>query len=217
MNTRTRSCALMVPLAIALLSLGGCGNSYDKQAGIRMRDICAVSAVLCKDGLLVLERPPQSAFPTLLTPLLEIQRFHCDDQSQNGTSLRVTAHVLNFGSATFDNVQPVNLVATLSDDGQRVLKSAVGTMGPHTQIVPYSQAQQGDPQADIAVRIDFGDVSGTTVREVTVSFDPNAWTGIVRLNNGALSWPVWNNAAAVSQTPVDLTAQGSCSAQVPGG
>jgi hypothetical protein len=194
-----------VPLGLGLL-LAGCGNSYQSQAALRMREICSQRQSWCKDGLIVVERMPPARV-VLPIPWLEVDRFHCDDQSGGqGTSLRVTAHVLNYGAAVFDSPLPVNMTATLSDDGQRVLNKAVASMGPHTRIAFQGQAQPVDP-TDIAVPFDFGDVSGTTVREITVSFD----------NGGALSWPVWNNPSAVSQTPLDLTSQGTCLVRVPTG
>jgi hypothetical protein len=212
-----RASTLTLSLALAVLALAGCGNSYQSQAALRMRDICSQRQSWCKDGLVVVERlpPAQLAVPIPIA-LLEIARFHCDDQSGGqGTSFRVTAHVLNYGTAVFDNAQPVNMIATLSDDGQRVLNKVVANMGPHTKIAYQSQVQPVDP-TDISVPFDFGDISGTMVREVTVSFDPATWTGFA-LNGGTLSWPVWNNAGAVSQTALDLTASGTCRVQVPAG
>jgi hypothetical protein len=210
-----RSWVVTLAVGITMLSLDGCPNGYETQAALRMKDVCAQRQSWCDDGLIVVGRlpPAQVAIPIPLA-LLEIARFHCDDQSGGqGTSLRVTAHVLNYGNAVFDSAQPVNMTATISADGQRVLHKAVNGINPHTRIAFQSQPQAVDP-ADIAVPFDFGDVSGTMVREVTVSFDPSAWGGFA-LNGGTLSWPAWNNPATTSPTPLDLTASGTCVAQVP--
>jgi len=205
-------------VGVVLLSLAGCHNGYETQAALRMKELCAQHQSWCSDGQVVVERlpPAQGAQVSVSIPLAlpEIARFHCDDMSAGqGTSLRVTAHVLNFGNAVFDNTQPVNMTATVSDDGRRVLHRAVANMGAHTRIAYQSQPHPADP-TDISVPFDFGDVSGTTVREITVSFDPGAWSGWA-LNGGTLSWPVWNDASAISQTPLDLTASGTCVVQVP--
>ena len=213
--TRVLRGAFGLSVGITALLLAGCPNSYETRAALRMKEICAQHQSWCRGGLIVVERLPPAQV-TIPIPIAspEIARFHCDDQSGGqGTSLRVTAHVLNYGSAVFDNAQPVNMTATVSDDGQRVLRKAVGTMGSHTRIAFQSQMHPTDP-TDVGVPIDFGDLSGLTVREVTVSFDPASETSFA-LNGGTLSWPVWNNASATSQTPIDLTATGTCVAQAP--
>ena len=111
--------------SLAMLSVA-CTSPYESLAAQRMREICAADPNICENGVIVAKRLPQ---PGIQLPLsvLRVQRFHCDDGSGGqGTDLRVTAHVINVGTASFTSTQPISLTATLSNDGHSAAKSMPG-------------------------------------------------------------------------------------------